>query len=189
MEMICYKVGYDYERGEVAIECELQAPYTECTQYINTGKKVENWTIPVFEYDPDEGMRLEDYVLCDADMVIVSQRFVCLVEPLVTDHVQFLPVKIVNNETKQEDDTYYTVNTLAFPKAFDSWRSSYMNIRVAGEKVKIVEQYVLKGRPLVGLHMFRLHGDRVALFVSDEVQQVITKNKLTGFALSQVRVV
>lgn len=71
---------------------------------------------------------------------------------------------------------------------FDMNNSEYDIFEFDDEKIISVRKYALKRSIICDHHIFRLKGDTIPFFVSEQLKSIIENNKLSGFAFLEVKV-
>ncbi|MDE6887894.1 MAG: hypothetical protein K2P45_04515 [Eubacterium sp.] len=184
-----YIVAYDYENGDDYIYCH-QSELGGIDEYaVTDGVRIDSWKNIVLRYSSKEEDVLSDHLANVHGWPVVSAKFRELTNAFLAEQVQYLPIKVLDVEHGKEIDTYYVVNAVCLIDALDLEHSTYDDITLDDEKVLIVEKYALNRSKIKGEHMFRLKGDTIPLFVSEEVKDVIEDNALTGFTFIEVELV
>ncbi|MDQ0418684.1 hypothetical protein J2Z48_002887 [Croceifilum oryzae] len=144
----------------------------------------------VFNFDPAEGKCSTDYLVCDKNWFLVSERVKMVLDSLEERGVQYIPVRIYNKETDESLGGYSVANVVNVLDALNLEYSDY-SIFEYGENQKLVsvKKYALNRQCLENKHVFKLHGDEFPLFVSEEFKKEVEKNKLTGFDFLEVKVI
>lgn len=183
-----YKLIYDYENDDNYVNCDT-ADIGGYSEYITTeGQVIEQWNPVLFEYSSSEGAVLTDYLANVHRWLAVSSAFKQLTKELINDEVQYLPINLLDRDTKSDVGTYYVANIIEVVDALDLENSKYDVFELDDEKIFMVEKYALKGKEIIGKHIFRLKGDTVPIFVSDTIKKIIEENELVGFRFLEVAV-
>lgn len=184
-----YKLIYDYEKDDNYVNCDI-AHIGNMDEYIAiSGKEIKKWDKVVFEYDSTEGNILTDYLANLYRWLVVSEEFCKMIQKIAENEVQYLPVKVIDRNTKAEDASYFVANIVNLINAIDLENSKYDIFELGDEKIISVEKYALKRREIVNKHIFRLKDDTIPVFVSETLKNVIEENKFTGFEFLEVEVV
>ncbi|SFX84777.1 hypothetical protein SAMN04487866_1442 [Thermoactinomyces sp. DSM 45891] len=145
----------------------------------------------VFNFNPAEGKRSTDYLVCDKNWFLVSERVKMVFDTLEERGVQYIPVRIYNKETEESSLGGYSVaNVVNVLDALNLEHSDYSVFEYGdNQKLISVKKYALNKPCLENKHVFKLHGDEFPLFVSEEFKKEVEKNKLTGFDFLEVKVI
>jgi hypothetical protein len=151
------------------------------------GVLINNWEDDMlFEYSPKEGHIITEYLGNVYGWDIFSEKAINLLGDLITNDVQLLPIKVVNNDTGLEIDKYFVVNVLRFLDALDLENADHYYSGDGEEKELSVIKYAIKEEKAAGHHIFRLKESRFALFVSEDFYRTVQKNKIVGCYFSKV---
>ena len=181
-----YKVLYDYEHDDNYIFCSTGVIGDRNRYITSKGKLIENWKEVTFVYNSQEGDILTDYMANIYGWFIVSDKFRSETERLLSDVVQYLPVKILDSSNKTENHLYQIANILDVIDAIDFENSKYDIFEVRDQKVLSVIKYALKKSKIQGHHIFRLRDDTIPIFVSEEIKTIVETNNLLGFSFWEV---
>lgn len=176
---------FDYEKYDDAV-CLVSKDMQGIDQYIfDNGTKIQKWSEFVFHWDSSVSNKLTDYQGNDLGWFIVSSRFRTIIEELQGAGIQFLPIKIINNESNTVSMNYYAVNVYnCIEDAFDFEESRYIGMRpnfkedVMSKNIRI---YALKRQAIEKYHIFQIKEKwTTPIFVSEEFKRLVRKNKITG---------
>lgn len=183
-----YKLIYDYENDDRYVFCDI-ANIGNMSEYIvQCGKAIDNWEEVTFEYSSHDGNVLTDYLANIYRWFVVSDKFKEVASDLMKDHIQYLPLKILERNTGTEIDTYSVVNILTPVDALDLDKSVYDVFELDDEKIISVQKYALRKSKILNRHIFRLETQEVAIFVSEILKNAIENNNLLGFSFLEVSV-
>ena len=184
-----YKLIYDYENDDNYINCNV-GDIVGMNEYITSnGMLIKDWNLPIFRYDSIEGNIMSDYVANVYRWLIVSDAFYTVVDnSALSMNIQYLPVKIIDTISNAETEMYKAANILDLVDALDLENSKYDIFELDDEKIISVEKYSLKASAIQGLDVFRLKGDTIPVFVSEQMKKLIEENGLKGFAFLEVAV-
>lgn len=184
-----YKMIYDYEKDDNYINCSI-GNIVDMSEYVTSnGSYIEEWKVPVFQYNSTEGDVMSDYIANVYRWLIVSDTFSKYInETTVKSHIQYLPVKILDTFGNEENKSYKVANLLDLVDALDLEHSTYDVFELEDEKIISVEKYALKATEVQEFDIFRLKGDTIPIFVSEKVKKIIEENTLSGFAFLEVAV-
>lgn len=187
--MCFYKLLYDYEKGDGYVYCDV-GKIGSMNKYITlSGEKIDGWEEVSFEYNSEQGHVLTDLLANVYRWLLVSNNFRYLLESIIKDQIQYLPVKIIDKVTSKEIHSYSVANIVTMVDAFDFENSEFDVLEMDGQKVFLVRKYVLKSNEIIGKHIFRLKDDTIPIFVSGALKKVIEDNGLLGFDFLEVKVV
>lgn len=130
-----YKLIYDYEKDDNFVNCD-SAYIGTMDEYITvSGKEIKEWEKVVFEYDSTEGNILTDYLANLYRWPIVSDDFCKAIQGFTENQVQYLPVKVMDKNTKLETDSYFVMNIMNIIDAIDLENSKYDVFELDDEKI------------------------------------------------------
>lgn len=181
-----YKLVYDYEHDDRYVNCTVRTIGGIDEYATSNGKLIQDWKEVVLEYNPNNGNIMTDYVANVYRWLIVSNKFRSEIKEIVSDKIQYLPIKIVNSINKEENSLYQVANILDVVDALDLDSSQYDIFELDDEKIISVEKYALKKTKIQEHHIFRLKNDTIPVFVSEKIKNIVEKNKLLGFAFIEV---
>lgn len=180
---------YDYENDDKYIICDV-GNIGDMDEYIvSNGDLISNWKDVKFEYNPIEGDIFSDYVANIYRWLIISNRFQMETQKLISNSVQYLPIRILDSVNGNENSSYCVVNILDILDALDLNNSKYDVFELEDEKIVSIEKYALKKTKIQGHHIFRLKDDTIPIFVSEEIKKIVEEKALSGFAFVEVQVV
>ena len=184
-----YKMIYDYEKDDNYINCSI-GDIVDTSEYITSnGSYIGEWKVPVFQYNSAEGEVMSDYIANVYRWLIVSDTFSKYInETTIKSHIQYLPVKIVDTFSNEENNSYKVANLLDLVDALDLEHSIYDVFELDDEKIISVEKYALKAIEVQDFDIFRLKGDTIPIFVSEKIKKIVEENELSGFAFLEVAV-
>ncbi len=183
-----FKLMYDYENDYGYASCDV-AKIGNMNKYVTiSGREINQWDNVVFEYNSTKGSVLTDYLANLYRWPIVSSFFRKLTYELIKNQVQYLPIKVIDNFTKVEINSYYVVNIVKTIDALDLEKSKYDIFELDDKKFISVEKYALRDNKICGVHIFRLKEDVIPIFVSDSIKKIIESNNLVGFKFLEVGV-
>lgn len=181
-----YKLIYDYENDENYINCNIGNIGIIDEYATSNGRKIDVWDEVIFQYNASEGNILSDYVANVYRWLIVSNKFKILTDKLLLNQVQYLPIKLIEAKSKEENLSFYVANIICVVDALDLESSKYDIFELENEKIISVQKYALKQSKIENSHIFRLKDDTIPIFVSEEIKTIIQKNSLLGFAFLEV---
>ena len=183
-----YKLIYDYENDDKSIFCDI-ANIGNMSEYIvQDGKTIDNWENVIFEYNSQDGNIFTDYLSNVYSWLVVSDKFKRVTNDLISDHVQYLPLKIIERNTGVEIDTYSVLNILSIVDALDLEHSVYDIFELDNEKIISIQKYALQKNKILDQHIFRLENQEIGIFVSEALKEVIESEHLLGFSFLEVYV-
>ncbi|WP_309887929.1 imm11 family protein [Archangium sp.] len=169
----------------------LRSPVDEHGQKINpwqfdAGRWLEPQGIIRFPVKPD-GVEL-DFSWAAFSILVVSSRFVQLFERLSVPAVQFLPVQVENHARP-----HFILNTLRIIRCIDDarceevryWKPEHGQPEKVGEYRSVVGLRIDPTK-VEGARLFRPWGWRVALLVSEDLEDALEREHITGTRFTEV---
>ncbi len=185
-----FKLVYDFENDDDYAIVKSSDKANKYDREIVKGEFVKNWDKDIkFEYSVEDGKILSDYLASDNGWDIVSKKFRDVMKEIVGENIQYLDINIINNKTKEEDNTYKVVNVTKHLKALDLKNSVYDFFELDDEKILSVEKYALKQDVIKNDNIFKLNDETIPIFVSEKIKDIIQENSLIGFQFLEVKVV
>ncbi|RYF74600.1 MAG: hypothetical protein EOO39_08325 [Cytophagaceae bacterium] len=168
-----FSVPFDWDEEDISIQYVRKI----VESYFDTNRRVgKNWQ-PTFFGIVEKKMKLADIgTLSGSEMVILGQKAVDALLPLINGSVELLPYPT-------EVGTYYLVNALDEGDYLDRKRTDCDEILPNGHCFGINE-YVFKESALQGKHIFRIPDDAVTRYVSGEFIDTCKQHKLQGIYLT-----
>ena len=185
-----YKLSMDMER-ENDIVCHFQNDYGIQQNALNVGKFFEDWNNNFeFFYNKDEGAVWTDYLANDKGWFLVSNRLKKLLETVNTD-IQFLEVKIKEENNEEIFNRYYIANIIKVVDALCLDKSQYFETEI--EKlgtIYTVSKYGIYADKTDGADVFKLSNrQQIPIFVSEIFKDMIKQQDITGISLTEISVV
>lgn len=185
-----FKLVYDFENDDDYVIVKSSNKAEDYDSDIVKGELIDNWDKNIkFEYNIDDGKILSDYLASDNGWVIVSKKFQDVMKEIIEGNIQYLDIGIINNKTKEEDNTYKIVNVTKLLDALDLENSVYDFFELDDEKILSVEKYALKQDVIKNCNIFKLKDETIPVFVSEKVKDIVEQNSLIGFQFLEVKVV
>jgi len=157
---------------------------------LKEGNLIKNWNDKItFYFDPDEGDKLTDYLVNNLGWLIVSKKFIEVMNILKIRDIQYLPVKIVNLKNNEIINDYKVVNIINVVDGLNLESSDYSTIELDGEKIYSIRKYALKKNKIKDENLFKLKGDEIPIFVSNAFKDLIDKNNITGCEFLEIKVI
>ncbi|WP_238885062.1 imm11 family protein [Clostridium sp. YIM B02551] len=180
-----YSMNYDmdrYERnGVMAYHGELYG----VGQYdVGMGKSITNWDERI-TFELKDGNEMADYIWNNLGWLIVSNKFKEAIAGAKMAGIQFLPV-VINDINGESLKDYYVVNITNLVDAIDMDRSECFKIM---DDLYSFISVVLKKNEIEGFDIFRVMGNEISEFVSENFVKIIKENKLAGFAFREIKVI
>lgn len=170
----------DSNDNDVVVHCEDTHGFEQYE--LKEGNFLENWSDNItFYFTLHDGNRFTDYLANNLGWFIVSKKFKDLIKKIEED-IQFLPVKIVDFESKYqiENDEYFVTNVLGIVDALNLEDSDYRIMDLDGEKIYSVRKYAVSQDKINNKNLFKLKGDEIPLFVSETFKRLVKESNITG---------
>lgn len=177
-----YKLTTDMS-GENDIVCHYDNDFGIEQNKLITGEYFNDWNENFcFYYNEAEGEILTDHLANDKGWFLVSTDLKNLISEL-TEHVQFINVKIINKITQNVLNTYYVCNILnVVPDALYLEHSTYFTINTTEKgEVHVIMKYAVNQDKLKSEHIFKLPENyNIPLFVSEVFKNKVKEKNITG---------
>lgn len=184
-----FKLLKDYtDENEIFCTCENTLGWEQYE--LSEGKQISNWDKKVtFYYNPIEGNFIPDYIHNNLSWFLVSPQFQMILNEVVQNGIQFLPIIIKNEENDNLINGYSVANVINVVDAIDYENSTYSVFELDDEKFYDITKYALDENKINGKHIFKLKGDEIPIFVSELVKELIEKENITGCDFLEVDVI
>ncbi len=142
----------------------------------------------VFSYDPNRGDKEFDNICLDNSWLGVSERFIRATKHLIQTDVQIIPFVLINKKNNKKVLNNYIINVITVLDSLDLTNSKYF-ITHQGQKNEQygIIKYAIKKKAVEGHHIFKIKGYEFPVFVSEELKNIIERNKLTGFEFLPIK--
>lgn len=184
-----YKLSMDMER-ENDIVCHYKNDFGIKQNVFTVGKLYEGWDNKFeFYYDKQEGEFPTDYLANDKGWFVVSEKLHEILKSVNTE-IQFLPVKIIENNSKEELKGYYIANIIRVVDALCLDKSEYFETEIPGiGTIYTVSKYGIFAEKTEGSDIFKLSNrQEIPIFVSERFMEVIERENITGISLREISV-
>ncbi len=141
-----------------------------------------------FTYNEDEGNEATDYLANDKGWFIVSEKLKGLMEDMDTE-IQYLPVKIIEENRKTELRGYYIANIIRVVDALCLECSTYFTTHIPqiGD-VHTVSKYGIYEKKTRGSDVFKLGmRQEIPIFVSEKFRDAMFAHQITGICLKEIK--
>ena len=185
-----YKLSMDMER-ENDIVCHYQNDYGIQQNVFNVGRFYENWDGKFeFYYNKMEGHVLTDYLANDKGWFVVSNRLQSILQKLNTE-IQYLPVRIVEENSNENLEEYYIANITRVVDALCLEKSLYFETEIPSiGTIYTVRKYCIYDERTENSDIFKLaNRQEIPIFVSERFKKIIEEEKITGICLQEIKVV
>ena len=178
----------DSNKDDVVCHCE---DTHGLEQYeLKEGLLIENWNDNIkFYFNPMDGDRFTDYLANNLGWFIVSKKLKDTISKLGVERVQYLPVNIVDLERNSSINEYYVANVLEVADALNLENSDYSVMDLEGEKIYSIRKYAVTKDKINNSDMFKLKGDEIPLFVSENFRKSVEESNITGCEFLEIRTV
>ncbi|MEK3952120.1 MULTISPECIES: imm11 family protein [unclassified Psychrobacillus] len=177
----------DSNDNDVVVHCEDTHGFEQYE--LKEGNFLESWNDNItFYFNLHDGNRFTDYLANNLGWFIVSKKFKDLIKKIEED-VQFLPVNVVDFESKSKivNDEYFVANVLGVVDALNLQNSDYSVVDLDGEKIYSVRKYAVSEDKINNKNLFKLKGDEIPLFMSEDFKQLVEKSNITGCEFLEIR--
>lgn len=139
-----------------------------------------------FIYDINDGHIISDYIANSLIIPMISEGCYNIFQERIIDSVQFLPVLIEEKNTNKKNNAYILNVLSVIEGAIDFEKSVFGIFKVEEIEITSFRKHVLKADIISGTHIFRLKEDPLAIFVSEQIKDLIDNSKLKGFDYLEV---
>ena len=184
-----FKLVMDMERCN-DIVCHYKTDLGMQQNMLIVGKECLEWNNDFeFYYDKNEGSFASDYLANDKGWFVVSKKLKNLMSELETD-IQYIPVRIVENSTKELLEGYFIANILRVVDALCLEKSKYFATEIEGiGTIYTVSKYGIYEAKTSNSDVFKLaNRQEVPIFVSEIFADKIAQNGITGISLIEIEV-
>lgn len=185
-----YKLVMDAE-GENDIVCHYRDDLGILQNTFHVGKFYEGWDGRFeFFYDETEGDILTDYVANDKGWFVVSSKLRNMLKTMNTA-IQFLPVRIIEKNSKKILEDYAIANILRVVDALCLDKSVYFKTEIPGiGTVYTVSKYGIYAEKTEDSDVFKLaNRQEIPIFVSERFKERIEEENVTGICLREIKAV
>jgi len=120
-----------------------------------------------------------DFVFIENTGIAMSQKAVEVLQPLIKDEAEILPLKTL------ADNPFFLVNTLNPPDALDEEKAIFQYSAVSKTKIGI-KKFVFDSEKVKNRHFFKIKGFWYYRCISDEFQYIYKKHSLKGLNYSNL---
>ena len=138
-----YKLILD-NSNESDVVCHCEDTHGFEQYELKEGTTIKNWNDNItFNFNPNEGDRLTDYLANNLGWFIVSKKLKDTISNLGVEGIQYLPVNIVDLESNSTIIEYYIANILKIVDAINLNNSDYSVMDLDGEKIYSIRKYAV----------------------------------------------
>lgn len=185
-----YKLTYNFENDNNFIGCTVSKELNLNQYVVCEGKRVNEWDDGItFDFNPEEGSKKSDYLANSYGLLIFSDKFRNKMSYLVNENIQYLDINIRNIKNNTKLKGYKVANVIITLDALDLEHSKYDLFELEDKKILSVEKYALKKDEVKNCNIFKLKGDTIPTFVSEQFKSMVEENDLTGFQFLEVSIV
>jgi len=145
--------------------------------------------IPVFDLEIDEKGQgtLTDYLWTTLRGLTISAKFKEVLDKSGVDNVDYYPVRIVNQVTKQVRKDYYEANIIGLISCLDREKSEIEASPVNPRMIRGIPKMVLDEKRITGELLFRLQEVKGIIIAHERVKKAVEKAKLTGVVFPPIK--
>ncbi len=138
--------------------------------------------IPVFDLVIDKKGQgtLTDYLWTNLRGLTLSARFKATLESAGVDNVDYYPVRVVNEVTKEVREGYYEANIVGVIDCLDRDASEIERSPLNPRMIRGISKMVLNPKQISGELLFRLEDIKGIVLAHKKVKTAVEKAKLTG---------
>jgi hypothetical protein len=136
--------------------------------------------------DTDSPATLSDLLLTGFQLQVFSPRLVSLLTDMQIQNVQYLPIRIINHETREVETTYRIANIVGAIDCLDLKNCEYARSRGSGNIIRVSKFGIIpeKIMALVGMQgpplIFRLGEFKRHILVHESVREACQRAGITG---------
>lgn len=153
---------------------------------LGEGVAVKQWfpENAIFSLSEDFGSELTDSIPNVSNLLFVSEQLKSFMEDHSEANIEFLPIKIQDQEDKPIEESYYLMNLLEVVDCIDLEKSEYSVSAVDPSSILFLDLLVLdKTRISDKNKIFRLKGKPELIIIREDLAQAIIESKYTGMML------
>ncbi len=186
--MKCFQLIYDYEKYGNVTCLETNSMYGINRYDLEKGIRIDNWDSNFTFYYKNDNSNFIDYQANTLTWFIISEKMRKLIEEMKCKDIQFLPITIKNENSGEERKDYYVVNVfLTLNDVFDFNSTQFIGEKPnIGEPLKRVKFYAINEKKINDFHLFKIQENPSILFISEELKNHFTKNKIKGCDFKKV---
>lgn len=174
-----YKLWFD-ESDPLAATCNEAELKSISEYFIYSPKPVEDWPEKITFHS--KGEHFQDYLFTTVvDWILVSERVKQILEKLGIDGVQFLPIRVVREETSEEILDYYVLHVWKQISALDENHTIYREPKNERYPQLNIIKVALRREAIKDTEVFRLRERNVSVYVSRRVKERMEHERMTGF--------
>ena len=184
-----YKILLDnIDENDIVCFCEDSKGFEQ--YHLEEGVFINNWDKNLtFNFNPDEGSYLKDYLANDLGWFLVSSKLKNILKQFDKDEIQYLPVKIVNSKDNSQIEGYSVANILNVIDVLNLEHSDYSVIEIDDEKIYSIKKYAINKNALSNNHIFKIKGFEIPRFVSETLKISMKVQEITGYELLEVKTI
>ncbi len=129
--------------------------------------------------------RKPDYLSGTEGYPIVSTRFKDILTDISPGFLEFFPVQLICEKTKEIDTSYFFVNILNNIPCLDWAQSKYEKFGLADVVIN-VSKLVIKPDVIRDRNIFRIAELPVLIFVSDKLKSILEKEAISGVEIINI---
>ena len=198
-----YKLAFDTERTDKAIEEGTNTVYAEksnldeinyknikkgyfCYSIVN-GEELGEWPSIEFYYSSKASSLESEYLLNSARWPIVHSSVKGKFEEVGITGVQYLPVKLIDVVTNTVNENYFVMNILNLIEAYNMEESEFTYNEKYNLYTFLPHNTVLDSAICSEYDIFRANKNKMVIYVSEKVRNIIEENKWIGFEFYKQR--
>ena len=148
-----------------------------CIPEIIKGKSLKDLWKPLI-FMKKRQRKHTDFTIIEDTGIVMSQKAVEALTPLIQHSVELLPLKTIAKEP------FFFVNVIESLDALDEEKTTFQYSSVSKTKIGI-EKFVFDPKKIKGKHIFKIKGFWYNTFISEEFRQSCKAHKLEGLALTR----
>jgi len=196
-----YKLSFDMERIDKAIEEGTNTIYAEksnldeinyknikrgffCYSIVN-GEALDEWPTVEFYYSSKVSSLENEYLLNSARWPIIHKTVKEKFEEANIYGIQYLPVKLIDVVTNMVNENYFVMNIINFIEAYNLKESKFTFNEKYNLYSFLPHNTILDATICDGYDIFRANKNKMIIYVSEKMKNIIEKNKWIGFEFNK----
>ncbi|GHU62683.1 hypothetical protein FACS189418_4530 [Clostridia bacterium] len=155
--------------------------YPEWFRSVMGTGKIENWENVKFYYHSRRTKLNEEYLINSYRCPIVHKKVIDVLKQEGIQGIEALSLSLIDQDSQLVNENYALLNILNFIEAYDMSKSKYMYIDKYQFYSFLPEDIVLDQKVCESFDIFRCKQDKMRIYVSEKVKNIIEKNSWQGF--------
>lgn len=192
-----YKLMFDMDRIDDAIKESTNTIYAQQSNLnefetkefkkgyyryvVEQGQNVDNWPNVKFYYSSKASNLENEYLINIVTWPIVHKKVQEEFEQNKIEGIQYLPIDLVDVVTGKVNRNYVVMNILNFINVYDMEASNYTYKEKYDLYSFLPHEIVLNRLVCSQYDIFRCKQNKMPIYISEKIKDIIEKNKWVGF--------